>query len=268
MSGAGEKSEVREFERLLEVVRNLRRQCPWDREQTIPAVAHHVVEEAYEVMDAIGRGADDELCDELGDLMVQVAFISIIAAEQSRFSIADVARAAADKLVRRHPHVYGDVRADTVEQVLVNWEKIKREERRGGGAEAGISGAGRALPALMRAEKLGEKARRAGMDWADARAVLRKVREELAEAEAALEQGDHAAAAAELGDLMLALANAPRFIGQNAEETLRRACDKFIGRFAAVERLAASRGLDLKGLSPDQIEALWQEAKRLCGLPG
>ncbi len=263
MSDRVETVEGREFERLLEVVRNLRQRCPWDREQTIAAVSHHVIEEAYEVLDAIGRGIDSEICDELGDLLVQVAFISVIAAEKSRFSIADVTRAAADKLVRRHPHVYGDVKADTVDQVLSNWEKIKGEEKQQAGAKAGLRDAVRALPALMRAEKLGEKARRAGMDWPDARDVLRKVREELDEAEAALEQGDNGTAASEMGDMMLALANAPRFIGHNAEETLLRACDKFIGRFEAVERLAASRNLDLKALSQDEVEGLWQEVKRL-----
>jgi nucleoside triphosphate diphosphatase len=257
-----EEASAREFERLVAIIRELRVRCPWDREQTIASVAHHVIEEGYEVLDAIGRGTDDEIRDELGDLLVQIVFISVIAAERSRFSIAQVARGAAEKLIRRHPHVYGDVKADTVEQVLSNWEKIKREEKREAGMDEPFAEAGRALPALMRAEKLGVKARRAGMDWADAREVLKKVREELDEAEAALARGDPDAAASEIGDMMLAIANAPRFVGHNAEATLRGACDKFVARFEAVERLAASRGLDLRKLGPAEVEAIWQEAKR------
>jgi MazG family protein len=261
-SAGAEEGRAHEFERLVAIIRELRVRCPWDREQTISSVAHHVVEEAYEVLDAIGRGGDDDLRDELGDLLVQVVFISVIAAEQSRFSIAEVARAAAQKLIRRHPHVYGDAKADTVEQVLSNWENIKREEKRAAGKDEPFADAGRALPALMRAEKLGIKARRAGMDWAGAREVLNKVREELDEAEAALARGDSDGAASEMGDMMLAIANAPRFIGHNAEATLRSACDKFVARFQAVERLASSRGLDLHRLSPAEVEALWNEAKR------
>lgn len=264
-STPAEDNRVRDFERLVEIVRELRVRCPWDREQTIASVAHHVIEEAYEVLDAIGRGADDEICDELGDLLIQVIFISVIAAEQSRFSLADVARAAAEKLIRRHPHVYGDVKADSVDQVLSNWEKIKRQEKREAGKDEPFADAGRALPALMRAEKLGVKARRAGMDWTGAREVLEKVREELGEAESALARGDTDGAASEMGDMMLALANAPRFVGHNAEATLRSACDKFVGRFETVERIAAARGLDLHKLSPAEVEALWDKAKRTAG---
>jgi len=165
-------------------------------------------------------------------------------------------------LIRRHPHVYGDVQADTVDQVLSNWDKIKAGEKKDAGKDPGLGQTGRGLPALMRAEKLGEKARRKGMDWQNIGEVLKKVREELDEAEAALADGDHDALASELGDMMLALANAPRFIGHNAEETLRRACDKFVDRFEGVERLAASRNLDLKQMSPSDLESLWQEAKR------
>ena len=193
---------------------------------------------------------------------MQSLFVAVIAEDESRFSLAKVARDAADKFIRRHPHIYGDVKADTVDQVLSNWDRIKADEKRDAGKDPGLGETGRGLPALMRAEKLGEKARRKGMDWQDVREVLKKVREELDEAEAALAEGDHDAVASEIGDMMLALANAPRFIGHNAEETLRRACDKFVGRFEAVERLASSRNLDLKQMSPADLEALWQEAKR------
>ncbi len=251
---------IAEIERLLAIVRELREKCPWDREQTVASVGRDVIEEAYEAADAIVGGSAHDICEELGDVLVQVLFIGVIAADEKRFSLADIAKAASDKLIRRHPHIYADAKAETVDQVLSNWEKIKSSEKKG--KPSGIRETGRALPALMRAEKLGEKARLAGMDWQDARAVLKKVREELEEAEEDLDRGDNDAAASEIGDMMLALANAPRFIGHNAEQTLRRACEKFIGRFEAVEKLASERGLDLKKLSGDKIESLWQEVKR------
>ncbi len=262
MSTDADSPELREFARLIEVVRKLRAECPWDREQTVAGTSRHVIEEAYEVADAISANDNADIAEELGDLLYQLLFVAVIAENESRFSLVSVARGAADKFIRRHPHIYGDVKADTVDQVLSNWDNIKSDEKKTAGKDPGLGQTGRALPALMRAEKLGEKARRKGMDWADVREVLKKVREELEEAEAALAQGDNDALASEIGDMMLALANAPRFIGHNAEETLRRACDKFVGRFEAVERLASSRKLDLKQMSPSELEALWQEAKR------
>jgi MazG family protein len=258
MSSQAEPAEIREFARLVSVIRRLRRECPWDREQTIAVTARHVLEEAYEVAEAIRLGDNAELREELGDLLDQVLFVSVIAADESRFSLEDVVREAADKLIRRHPHVYGEVKAETTEQVLANWQKMKRAEK----GDTGIAGVGRGLPALMRAQKLGEHARRSGMDWANVREVLAKVREELDEVDAELERGETEAAASEIGDMLLALANAPRFLGHNAEEKLLEACDKFVGRFQAVERLAAARGLDLTRLSPAEVDALWREAKQ------
>jgi MazG family protein len=262
MSLDDSNSALRELSRLLEVVRKLRAECPWDREQTVASTSRHVIEEAYEVADAIASNDNADIAEELGDLLYQSFFVAVIAEDESRFDVAKVARDAADKFIRRHPHIYGDVKADTAEQVLSNWDKIKSEEKKDAGKDRDLATTGRALPALMRAEKLGEKARRKGMDWGNIGEVLKKVREELEEAEAALAQGDHEAVASEIGDMMLALANAPRFIGHNAEETLRRACDKFVGRFEAVERLAASRNLDLKKMSPSDLESLWQEVKQ------
>ncbi len=257
MSNESERSETHEFSRLLSVVRNLRVKCPWDRKQTVEGMARHVIEEAYEVAEAIRVADDAELREELGDLLAQVMFISVIADDNSRFTLETVIREAADKLIRRHPHVYGDLKADTAEEVLVNWQRIKREEK----GDLGIAAAGRGLPALMKAQKLGEHARRAGMDWANVRDVLAKVREELDEVEAELDRGETDAAASEIGDMLLALANAPRFLGHNSEEKLLEACDKFIGRFESVEKLAAARGVELKRLSDEDIDALWREAK-------
>jgi MazG family protein len=254
---------LREFSRLLAIVRELRRRCPWDREQTLQSLGQHLIEEAYEAADALDIGEPHAIADELGDLLAQALFAGVIAEEQSRLRVAEILRSAADKLVRRHPHVYGDVAAKTSGEVVANWDRIKEEERRETGAVSALAGIARAMPALMRAQKLGARARRAGMDWADIHDVLAKVREEMDEVEGALAQNDPDAAAAELGDMLLALANAPRFIGHDAEETLRRACDKFAARFAEVEKIAAARQLDLAALKPAEIDSLWNEAKRL-----
>ncbi|MGH7915823.1 MAG: nucleoside triphosphate pyrophosphohydrolase [Candidatus Binataceae bacterium] len=274
------REEAEKFTRLLRVVRELRLQCPWDREQTIESLAKHLLEEAYEALDEIERGDAHALAIELGDLLSQILFITVIAEESERFSIAAMLSAAADKLIRRHPHIYPDPATGgtapgdagesanlrktlSVAEVLETWSRIKEEERRSEGKNSALDGIARAMPALMRAEKLGVRARQAGMDWPNLPAVLAKVREELAETEEALARGDHTAVAAELGDLMLALANAPRFVGHEAEETLRKACDKFVARFSSAEQLAAARGLELKRLSNEQLDSLWQEAKRV-----
>lgn len=249
------------FARLLTVVRELRQRCPWDREQTEASLTNHLVEEAYEALDAIASGEAQAIVDELGDVITQALAIGVIAEEGGRASVSGILNHAAEKLIRRHPHVYGEKQAVTSAEVVANWNQIKQEERRQAGAASALDGIARALPALTRAQKLGTRARQAGMDWRDIHEVLAKVREEILEVEDALERNDPDAAAEELGDILLALANAPRFLEHDAEATLRRACDKFSGRFRTVERLAAERGLDLQQLSPDQIDALWQEAK-------
>lgn len=250
------------FSRLFAIIRELRQRCPWDREQTISGLGRHLIEEAYEALDAIERDAAAEIVDELGDVIAQALAIGVIAEENGRFTVAQVMGAAADKLVRRHPHVYAGAAANSAAEVIENWERIKRDERDRAGAKSALDGVARALPALTRAEKLGVRARAAGMDWRDIHDVLAKVREEMDEVEGALAADDLGAAAAEIGDMLLALANAPRFIGERAEETLRRACDKFVARFGQVERLAAARGLMLRALAPAELDALWNEAKR------
>jgi MazG family protein len=262
-------SAAAEFAKLLAIVAELRTRCPWDRDQKLADTPRHLIEEAYEVADAVARGDPSEIADELGDLIAQSLFVVTILGEESQLDIAAVLKGASEKLIRRHPHIYAGTRADTVEQVLENWDQIKQQEREDkdskknqpGGVKS-IADVGRALPALMRAEKLGAKARRAGMDWAGVREVLAKAREEIAEVEHALDSGDTDGAAEEIGDLMLAIANAPRFIARDAEQTLRAACDKFVTRFDQVARLAAVRGLDLKVMPPAAIEALWDEAKQ------
>jgi|HubBroStandDraft_6_1064221.scaffolds.fasta_scaffold501623_2 MazG family protein len=249
--------------RLASIVHELRQRCPWDRQQTAQSLSKHLIEEAYETLDAIDHGSPEELADELGDLMVQVMFHAVLGEEQRTFDLEGILTKAADKLVRRHPHVYADVKANTAEQVIRNWEQLKRSERLSAGAKSALDGVGRAMPALLRAEKLGVRARSEGVDWPDIHAVIAKVREELVEVEQALAREDSEAAASELGDALLALANAPRFLHHSAEETLRRACDKFVTRFTEVERLAASRNLTLSELPPEQIDQLWNEAKAI-----
>lgn len=261
MSDEPARSVSEELARLLTVLRELRERCPWDREQSIASLGKHLVEEAYEAMDAIERDDPRAIIDELGDLIAQAIAVAVIGEEQQRFDLAKILQWAADKLVRRHPHVYGDTSATTSAEVIDNWNRIKQEERKSAGATSALDGIARTLPSLALAEKLGSRARQAGMDWHDIHEVLGKVREEMDEVEGALACNDTEAAAGELGDMLLALANAPRFIGHNAEETLRRACDKFIERLGAVEQIAAAGGLDLKQMQPAEIDALWNQAK-------
>ena len=249
------------FAHLIATIGDLRRRCPWDRQQTLPEASRHLLEEAYEVVDAITAGDPGAVAEELGDLIVQVLFAATIASESNGPQVPELLEGATRKLVRRHPHVYGDGKASTLEEVVELWDRVKAAEKGTVPKRSSLAKTGRALPALMRAEKLGLKARRRGMDWNDAREVLSKVREELDEVTRALDAGDQGAAADEVGDLMLAIANLPRFLGRDAEQTLRQSCDKFVTRFGEVERLAGRRGLKLAQLSPPELERLWQEAK-------
>jgi MazG family protein len=259
---SGNNDSTANFVRLLAVVKELRQRCPWDREQTAASLAHHLVEEAYEALDAIESGNADSITDELGDVITLALAIIGIIQESGHNGISEVLEHAADKLIRRHPHVYADAAAASPSEVVAKWNQLKEEERRKAGASSALDGIARALPALTRAQKLGTRARDAGMDWRDIHEVLAQVREEMDEVEGALSRNDPDAAAEEIGDMLLALANAPRFIEYDAEATLRRACNKFSGRFRIVERLAAQRGLDLRQLNPDEIQRLWDDAKR------
>jgi nucleoside triphosphate diphosphatase len=245
--------------------------CPWDRVQTFATIAPYTLEEAYEVVDAIESGEPAKLRDELGDLLFQVVFYARMAEERDWFDFDDIARAIHDKLVRRHPHVFGGQAAGSVAgtpaQVLVAWEDLKARERGGSGVLADVP---RALPALTRAQKLGKRAGRVGFDWTDMRDVRAKITEELAELdEAALEarepcaetEGPPPHLVEEMGDLLFAIANWGRHVGADAEGALRAANAKFERRFASMEHLARERALVLTALTLEQWEALWQEAK-------
>jgi MazG family protein len=251
---------------LLEVMARLRDPtsgCPWDLAQDFASIAPFTLEEAFEVADAIQRGEPAAIRDELGDLLFQVVFHARLGEERGWFDFAAVADGIADKLRRRHPHVFAGARRADAAQQGVEWERIKAAERGAAGERGTLEGIARALPALSRAAKLGRRAGRVGFDWPDAAGVRDKVREELAEVDEVLATAaSPERRAEELGDLLFAVANWGRHLGVDAEQALREANQKFERRFAAMEALARARGLQLEALSAADWEALWAEAKR------
>jgi ATP diphosphatase len=264
---------TRPIDRLLQIMARLRdpeRGCPWDREQDFRTIAPYTIEEAYEVADAIERADMGSLKDELGDLLLQVVFHARMAEEEGHFAFDDVAAGIADKMVRRHPHVFGDAQIASVAAQNEAWEAHKAAERaqQGGGAPGAansvvaseLDGVALALPALLRAAKISGRAARIGFDWPDARAVIPKIAEEIAELEAELDAGGSPAALEEeMGDVLFAAANLARKLEVEPETALRRATAKFERRFRQVEMLAVERGI---GRDLDALEALWQEVKQ------
>lgn len=256
--------------KLLEVMRRLRAPedgCEWDRAQTLESIVPHTLEEAYEVAAAIASGDPRVIRDELGDLLFQVVFLAQLAEEQGWFAFDDVAAGIADKLQRRHPHVFGtDAATGSVPSMAEQskiWEALKADERRRSGEQGVLGGIALALPALIRASKLGKRAARVGFDWPDPGGVRAKVDEEFAEFESTLREAESLARQAdELGDLLFALANWARHLGLDAEAALRGSNDKFTRRFAIMEQLAAQQGIALETLDLPAWESLWSEAKR------
>jgi len=253
--------------RLLDIMDKLRDPggCPWDREQTLRSLTPYLLEEAHEVIEAIEAGDVAHHKEELGDLLFQVVFQARIAREEGKFDFADVCDAIAEKLTRRHPHVFGDVEVSGSREVVKNWERIKADERKQKGQEprSAIGGVPVSLPALVRAERLTEKAGAVGFDWPDARSVLAKVREELAELEQAMEAGTPAQVEHELGDLLFAAANLGRWVKAHPEEALRGTLRRFESRFHHVERELAARGKSPRDSTLAEMDALWNEAKEL-----
>ncbi len=254
------------LERLLGIMERLRGPdgCPWDREQTLRTLRPYVLEETYEVLEAIDSGDAREHCEELGDLLLQIVFQAQLAREEGKFDFADVAEAISNKLVSRHPHVFGDAQVKDAEGVLKQWAALKREEKKAkGGGESVLEGVPREMPALARADRLTEKASRVGFDWPDAAGARAKLAEELAELDRAMEAGDADAVEHELGDVLFAAANVGRKLGIAPEEALRGAVSRFISRFSHVERELARRGVPHGEASLAEMDALWDEAKVL-----
>jgi MazG family protein len=275
------------FEKLVAVQKRLRTPggCPWDREQTHATLRPYLIEEAYEVLDALDSGDDAKFAEEMGDLLLQVLFHSDIAREQGRFTVVDVIREIHDKMIRRHPHVFGDVQVKNSHQVLQNWERIKTQERldksstlKNDAAKNPVSkndvpvttakpaslldGVSRGLPAMLEGLQLTRKAARAGFDWQDAGGIFEKLREEMAEVRHALTESNSVRAEEELGDLLFAAVNLARFVSVDPEIALKKANAKFQRRFAEMERTASSRDRTFAGLPREEMESLWDAVKR------
>lgn len=237
--------------------------CPWDHEQTHATLRGGLLEEAYEVVAAIDTADDANLREELGDLLLQVVFHSQIASEEGRFNFDDCAQGIAEKLVRRHPHVYAAEAATDSAAVLKRWDEIKRSEKGDEVPESILSGVPMNLPALMHAEKVQKKAAKVGFDWSEVAPVIEKIREELAEVEHAISTQDAVEIEKEIGDLLFATVNLARKLKVEAEVALRRATEKFITRFKQIEQLARERGLAMDQMSLAELDLLWDEVKRL-----
>lgn len=233
--------------------------CPWDREQTHQSLKHNLLEECYELMEAIDSEDPKNLAEELGDILVQVAFHIQLAQEEGSFGPQEVFNSINEKLIRRHPHIFGETEALTAEEVKANWEALKQKERGGSSRLAGIPGE---LPALAHAQLLQDRASLAGFDWDRLEGVLQKVEEELRELEAAQSQEEKES---ELGDILFSLVNTGRWMSIQVEESLRHANQRFSRRFTDMEHLCQERGVDFAGLSMEEKEALWQEAKKRVG---
>jgi tetrapyrrole methylase family protein / MazG family protein len=262
------------FEKLVAIQKRLRDPggCPWDREQSHQTLRTYLIEEAYEVLDAIESGQDDRFVEELGDLLLQVTFHSQIASETDRFSISDVIQSIHDKMIRRHPHVFGETQAKDSEEVLRNWAKIKAQEKleKEGAPATGepqrvsaLDGVPKSIPATLEGLQLTKKAARTGFDWENAKGVFAKISEETTELQHTLEHGTAMEAEEELGDLLFAVVNLARFLHIDPEIALKRANGKFVRRFHEMERIAATRGRKFEDVPRPEKESLWNSAKEL-----
>ena len=251
------------FEEFMNIIRKLRSKegCPWDREQTHESLKICMIEECYEAIDAIDRKDNENLCEELGDTLLQVALQSAIAEEAGEFSVDDVINMISKKMIRRHPHVFGDVVVQDSAGVVKNWEEIKKTEKKANNIAEEVLEVPKAFPALIRAEKVQKKAAKSGMDFEGYQQALDKVYEELSELTESIEIGDKSKIFEEFGDALFSLVNLSRFLQLNAEYSLTNATNKFINRFVDVFTLAKSRGHNLCELSPMEQDDLWREVK-------
>ena len=251
------------FGRLLDVLDELREKCPWDHKQTNESLRPNTIEETYELCDALVKNDANEICKELGDVLLHVCFYAKIGSEKEQFDIADVCNRLCDKLIFRHPHVYGDAVANNAGDVVKTWEQIKLKEK--GGNKTVLSGVPDALPALIKAYRVQDKARNVGFDWDKKEDVWEKVREELAELEVELNRGDEEKSTAEFGDFLFSLINAGRLYHLNPENALEYTNQKFIRRFNYVEEQTLKQGRQLADMTLAEMDLLWQEAKEKLG---
>lgn len=258
------KPDNRKFDTLMELMRRLRAPggCPWDAEQTHESLKRYLLEETYEVMEAIDAASTPMLREELGDLLLQVVFHAAIAEERGEFTIDEVIDTLNDKLVRRHPHVFADLKVKDIDQLMENWERIKAAEK-GTARKSALSGVPSHLPALLRAQKISEKAARVGFDWSHVDEVFAKVLEELKEFEETMLDGDQERMESELGDLLFALTNLGRFLSLNPEDALRKTIARFMKRFEHIENSLHAANREVKDATLDEMESLWEEAKTL-----
>ena len=250
------------FGRLLTIMEELREKCPWDRKQTLDSLRHLTIEETYELSDAILEGNLAEVAKELGDLALHIVFYSKIAGEQGAFTITEVLNSICDKLVRRHPHVYGDVTAEDASTVERNWEQIKLQEQ-GNVKKTVLGGVPTSLPALVKAYRMQEKARGVGFDWEHKEQVWEKVQEELQEFREEEQAGDATKQEEEFGDLLFSLVNYARFAGINPEDALERTNKKFLRRFNYLEQRVQAEGKNLADMNLEEMDGYWEEAKRI-----
>ncbi|MBD5370141.1 MAG: nucleoside triphosphate pyrophosphohydrolase [Bacteroides sp.] len=255
------EEQLQAFRRMLDILDELRVKCPWDAKQTNESLRPNTIEETFELAEALADNDQKNIMKELGDVLLHIAFYSKIGSEKGQFDIADVCNALSDKLVFRHPHVFGDTKADSTEEVLNNWEQLKLKEKDGN--KTVLGGVPSALPALIKANRIQEKARNVGFDWEEPSQVWDKVEEEISEVKAEIAKGDAVALEQEFGDLMFAVVNAARLYGVNPENALEKTNRKFIRRFNHLEKTCRERGLDLGSMSLAEMDAIWDEAKRL-----
>lgn len=253
------EEKLEAFGRLLDVLDRLRKECPWDRKQTNESLRPNTIEETFELADALLKNDKENICEELGDVLMHMIFYSKIGEEKEDFDIADVCNREADKLIFRHPHIYGDSTAETSDDVLKNWEQIKLKEN--GGKKRVLSGVPDSLPSLIKAYRVQDKARNVGFDWADRKDVWKKVHEELNELEAELEREDKDRSTRELGDFLFSVINAARLYKLNPDNALEYTNQKFIRRFNYIEEHSIRAGKPLAEMSLEEMDKLWEEAK-------
>lgn len=248
------------FNEFIEVVRRLRKECPWDREQTHKSIRHNLIEEAYETVEAIDKDNFDELKKELGDLLLHVVMHSIMAEEENKFTLGDVIKGIKEKLIYRHPHVFGDVKVNTAKEVKNNWERLKQLETN---RDSAVSGIPKFLPALVKAYRVQEKVSNVGFDWSNPEDVWKKVEEEIVELKKAVEAKNQQKIEEELGDLLFAIVNYSRFLKVNPESALNKTIDKFVRRFQYIENELKAQGKSVYTATLEEMDKIWEKTKKL-----